>query len=171
MRPRRAGRSPGSTGYAAGVTSTLSEIQARTFGSATSATTTAFPPDRRLSDAQLRAYLGRRAYALVATGRPDGRPHTAMTLYVVSGTELWLPTVRGSVRERNVRRQPWASVVVTEGDDDEHVVVHLEGPAAVVGAEAAPPDVRRAVDAEWLAAWIQVRVDRVLSYAAPGARV
>jgi len=153
------------------MSTTLGEIQERTFAVATQATRTSFPPARRLSDGQLTAYLQRRAYAVVATGRADGRPHVALSSYALRDTDVWLPTVSGSVREQNLRHQPWASLVVTEGDQDQHVVVLLEGPAAVVDAADVPADVRDALTADWVSAWIRLRVERLLSYAAEGVEL
>ena len=57
-----------------------------------------------------------------------------------------------------------------EGDHDEHVVVILEGPAETVPVDDAPDDVRAAVDGDWVSAWIRLRAERLLSYAADGAR-
>jgi general stress protein 26 len=149
----------------------LDEIQGRTFASATEATTSSYPPSRRLSDQQMSAYLQRRAYALVATGRPDGRPHVAMTAFALDGTNVWLPTVSDSVRERNIRRQPWASVIVTEGDHDEHVVVLLEGPTEVADVADIPNEIRAAFADDWVSVWLRLRAERVLSYAAEHANV
>src|ERR1700685_2541932 len=94
----------------------LGALQDQTFAAATSATTGSFPPERRLSAAQLAAYLDRRAFAVIGSSRPDGRPHAAMSSYVRQGRDFWLPTVGGSVRERNVRAQPWLTMTITEGD-------------------------------------------------------
>ena len=55
-----------------------------------------------------------------------------MSSYVRRGRDFWLPTVARSVRERNVRTEPWMTMTVTEGDRDRRVVVLLEGPAEVV---------------------------------------
>ena len=93
-----------------------------------------------------------------------------MASYVRRGREFWLPTVAGSVRERNLRGEPWLTMTVTEGDRDSHVVVLLEGPAEVVALAAVPAEVRAAVTGEWVATWIRLTAQRLLSYAAEGAR-
>jgi len=93
-----------------------------------------------------------------------------MSLFAVRSTEVWLPTVAGSVRERNLRDEPWMTLVVAEGDDDEHIVVILEGPAEVVDRDAVPADVQSELSRDWVSAWIRLRTQRVLSYAAQGAR-
>jgi len=93
-----------------------------------------------------------------------------MSSFVRRGTTVWLPTVAGSARERNVRHQPWLTVTVTEGDRDAHIVVLIEGPARVVPATEVPADVSAAVTGDWVASWIQVVAERLLSYASEGAR-
>ena len=44
---------------------------------------------------------------MIGSCRPDGRLHAAMSVFVRRGTAFWLPTVAGTVCERNVRREPW----------------------------------------------------------------
>ena len=75
-----------------------------------------------------------------------------------------------TAHERNVRTEPWMTMTVTEGDGDSHVVVLLEGPAEVVALAAVPAEVRAAVTGEWVATWIRLTAQRLLSYAAEGAR-
>jgi general stress protein 26 len=151
------------------VSESLEALQDQTFARATRATAGSFPLERRLSAAQLTAYLDRRAFAVIGSCRPDGRPHATMSSYVRRGTTFWLPTVAGSVRERNVRHQPWLTFTVTEGDHDAHVVVLIEGRATVVAVAGVPDDVRAAVSGDWVEIWIRLTAERVLSYAAAGA--
>jgi general stress protein 26 len=155
------------------VTESLGELQDRSFARANPATASSYPPENRLSAAQLAAYLDRRSFAVVGSARPDGRPHAAMTSYRRRDTEFWLPTVAGSARERNVRAHPWLTLVVTEGDHDEHIAVLLEGPAEMVELAHVPADVRDTNKSDWVSVWIRLRAERVLSYAsksAPGLR-
>ena len=148
----------------------LGAVQELTFAGATGATAESYPPGRRLSPRQLAAYLDRRAFAVIGSRRPDGRPHAAVSSYVRRGRDFWLPTVARSVRERNVRTEPWMTMTVTEGDRDSHVVVLVEGPAEVVALAAVPAEVRAAVTGDWVATWIRLTARRLLSYAAEGVR-
>src|SRR5262249_12825202 len=93
---RAAGRVPSShrregpgTVILGGMSELLGELQDQTFARATSATATSYPPERRLSAAQLASYLDRRVYAVVGSARADGRPHAAMSAYVRRGTTFW----------------------------------------------------------------------------------
>jgi general stress protein 26 len=147
----------------------LGRLQTETFARATTATTSSYPPDRRLAAAQLASYLDRRAFAVVGSTRADGRPHAAMSSYLRRDTTFWLPTVAGSVRERNLRGTPWLTMVITEGDRGEHVVVILEGPAEVIAPAEVPDDVRSAARGDWVNAWIRLKAERVLSYATESA--
>ena len=148
---------------------TLSGLQERTFAAATGATADSYPAERRLSGDELASYLDRRAFAALGSTRPDGRPHVAMTSYVRRDATFWLPTVAGSVRERNIRVQPWVTLVVTEGDHERHIVVIIEGPAEIVAIHDVPPDVGSVVGGDWVSSWIMLRPQRLLSYAAEGA--
>jgi hypothetical protein len=78
--------------------------------------------------------------------------------------------VAGSVRERNLRTTPWLTMVIAEGDHDEHIAVLIEGPAEIVAPPQVPADVRAAATGDWVSAWIRVTAERLLSYAAKGAR-
>ena len=143
----------------------LGDLQDRSFAAATPATGISYPPQRRLGAAQLASYLDRRKFAVVGSARADGRPHAAMSLYVRRGTTFWLPTMAGSVRERNLRRTPWLTMVIAESDHPVHIAVIAEGPAEVIAPEQVPADVRAAVSADWVSAWIRVTAERMLSYA------
>ncbi len=147
----------------------LDRLQTDTFARATAATASSYPPERRLTGIQLASYLDRRAFAVVGSTRADGRPHAAMSSYVRRDTTFWLPTVAGSVRERNLRGTPWLTMVITEGDHGAHVAVILEGPAEVIASAEVPGDVRSAAQGDWVQAWIRLTAERLLSYAADGA--
>jgi hypothetical protein len=143
----------------------IGELQDRSFERATAATNSSYPPENRLSAAQLESYLDRRKFAVVGSGRKDGRPHAAMSLYVRRGTTFWLPTMAGSVRERNVRRTPWLTLVIAEEDHPVHIAVITEGPVEVVEPDSVPADVRDAVSGDWVSSWIRLTAERLLSYA------
>jgi len=145
---------------------TLAELQAATFAASPPATATSYPPERRLTGAALESVLTSGRYATVSTTRPDGRPHCAPSSFSLHGTEIWLPTVAGAVRLRNVRESAYAVVCVTEGVSDTHLAVIAEGPVRV---SASPPPGTEVP--EWAAAWIVVTIARLLSYAAEGAGV
>lgn len=156
---------------------TLAELQDQTFDRATAATAKTYPPQRRLTPDHLESYLDRREYAVVGTTRPDGRPHASMSMYIQSGSSFWLPAVAGSVRARNLRTNPWLTLVVAENDDDTHIAVIAEGPAEVVPLDELPDDVRATVDRQWsqvwnwVDVWVLLKTERVLSYAAEEAQL
>ena len=147
------------------------EVQRRTFASSTPATADSL--DRRMTGEAIAAFLADRRYAAVATTRAGGRPHLAMTGFLADGATVWLPAMAGTVRARNVERLGYASVLVTEGEGDEHTMVTLEGPAST----GAPGDsmlarwrTDRGDPPDWATTWIRVDVERVLSYAAVASR-
>jgi general stress protein 26 len=148
----------------------LGGLQERTFAQATAATAISYPPERRLSAAQLAAYLDRRSFAVVSSTRGNGRPHTAMSVYIRRGITFWLPTMAGSVRERNLRGMPWLTMVIAENDHPKHIAVIIEGPAEVVPPAQVPADVRDAITADWVSTWIRLTAERLLSYADENAQ-
>jgi hypothetical protein len=143
----------------------LGSLQDRSFARAAAATNASYPPQRRLSAAQLASYLDRRAFAVVGSTRADGRPHAAMSIFIRRGITFWLPTMAGSVR---VRSTPWLTMVIAEGDHPVHIAVIAEGPAEVVAPAEVPADVRAAASADWVSAWIRLTAERLLSYADKG---
>src|ERR1700685_1488647 len=98
----------------------LAFLQDRTFARATTATVLAYPPERRLTAAQLTGYLDRRAFAVVSSTRADGRPHAAISSYVRQEATFWLPAGTRSVRERNFRGQPRLTLTTTHGAREDH---------------------------------------------------
>jgi hypothetical protein len=148
----------------------LGGLQDRTFAGATAATAVSYPPERRLSAAQLASYLDRRVFAVVGSTRGDGRPHAALSVYIRRGVTFWLPTMAGSIRERNLRGTPWLTMVVAESDHPQHIAVIIEGPAEVVVSPQVPADVRAAATADWVSSWIRLTAERMLSYADENAQ-
>ncbi|HEX9775305.1 MAG TPA: pyridoxamine 5'-phosphate oxidase family protein [Actinomycetota bacterium] len=153
----------------------LARIQEASFARASEATRNAFPPERRMTGEALAAYLGAKRYAILGTVRPDGRPHAAPVGYALVGTRFVIGTLPDAQRVRNVRHQPSCSLVVTHGEDDEHVVVIAEGTARLIEPMDAPLEVRapfrddEGALASWVGLLMVVTPERLLSYAAPGA--
>jgi hypothetical protein len=150
----------------------LDEVQERSFNRANPATTSSLPTGNRMTGAQLVHLLRPGAYGVLATTRPDGRPHAAPTSLVLQDQAIWLPTVAGAVRLTNLAAHPWASLVVMRGEGTEHLMVTLEGPATIVDAEAedvAPAARRHGHALSWVTAWIRLAPQRVFSYAATRA--
>jgi hypothetical protein len=148
--------------------SELGALQDATFARASPVTASSYPPERRLDAGALERYLDERLFAVVSSTRPDGRPHAAPTSYVRRGRTFWLPTATDTVRERNVRAQPWLVLCVTQGDRGAHVAIIVEGPGTLVAPVDTPPDVV-GFAGEWATVWIRLEAARVRSYAAEGA--
>ncbi|MBA3728215.1 MAG: methyltransferase domain-containing protein, partial [Actinobacteria bacterium] len=109
----------------------LGAVQAHSVGRAARSTRASWPPDRSLSSEGLLRFLDRKRYAVLSTARPDGRPHAAMVAFCLREGVFWLPSVAGSARLRNLAAEPWATLVVSEGEGEEHVAVVVEGDALV----------------------------------------
>jgi hypothetical protein len=116
----------------------LAALQAASFQNASAATREAWPPERRMGGEQLRRMLERRTYVVVASTRPTQRPHATPAAFIWFDGQLWSPVVAGTARARNVAATPWLSVVLSEGEADQHAAIVLEGPTRVVAAAEAP---------------------------------
>jgi general stress protein 26 len=105
----------------------LYEMQVRSLAAASEATRDSYPERSALDAEEIDAFVERATYAVLATTRPDGRPHASPVGYVPTGNRLWMASVAGAARLRNLREQPTAVVVVTEGVGDDHVALIVEG--------------------------------------------
>jgi hypothetical protein len=130
----------------------------------------AYPPERRMTGAQLAGYLARRTYALASSTRPDGRPHAAPTLFSLYAQAFWLPTLGSAARLGNVRAHPWLALSIIEGEHDTHAAVLTEGPAEVLAT--VPDDVRsitelrnRGGSLDWATNWLRMTPQRLFSFA------
>ncbi|MGH2920957.1 MAG: pyridoxamine 5'-phosphate oxidase family protein [Gaiellaceae bacterium] len=117
-------------------------------------------------------FLGRRRYCVLATGRPDGRPHAAPVAFVLSGGALWFATVDG-LRLRNLRAIPWASLVVIE-NEPHHVALTAEGPVTLHEGDAFSSAfepvretwlARHGHEPDWAEAFVELRPKRLFSHA------
>jgi nitroimidazol reductase NimA-like FMN-containing flavoprotein (pyridoxamine 5'-phosphate oxidase superfamily) len=116
---------------------------------------------------ELEAFLAEKTYCVLATSTARGRPQARPVAFTALGDTIWFATVAGG-RLRNIERTPWVSVVIADGEGDEHRAVVADGPVAVI----ARPTVellelwnrRFASRAEWAAVWFELRPERLFSY-------
>lgn len=151
----------------------LAELQDASFAGAGPATVGAFPPEHRLTGEQLLKVLTTRRNTVVSTTRPDGRPHSTPSAFVLFGRAIWLPVVAKAVRARNVAKQPWVSMVIAEGATDTHGVVIIEGPAELTESPPGGMEVvarNKLGGVSWVERWIHLAPAKLLSYASPGWR-
>lgn len=146
----------------------MQELQDRSFARASDATQTSYPAEHRMSGAALADYLARRSYLVMATVRSSGRPHAALSAFVFSNHNFWLPTMAGTARERNVRAVRAVSLVVAEGDDADHRAVLIEGSAEVLPEPTASAleqwTQRHEKLPDWADSWIKVAPAKLFSY-------
>ena len=153
---------------------TLARIQEASFARAGSATTGAFPSERRMSGPMLTSFLTRKEYGVLATVRSDGRPHAAPVRYALVGTRFVIGSLSDAQRVRNLRHEPHATLVITEEEGDKHAVVIAEGTARLLEPLEASLDMRAPFRDEagamldWIGIIVALTPERVLSYAAEG---
>jgi nitroimidazol reductase NimA-like FMN-containing flavoprotein (pyridoxamine 5'-phosphate oxidase superfamily) len=147
----------------------LATLQAESYARAGAGLRSSWPQERSLAARGLREFLDSRSYGVLATTRPDGRPQAAPLSFFVRDGAFWFATVAGQ-RIRNLRATPYASFVVTAGEDDAHRVVMAEGavnvhePTEALRAEWAA---RHGSSPTWAAAMLELVPERVFSYGAP----
>ncbi len=135
---------------------------------------------REMTAAERRDFLlGRARTASLATVRADGRPHVAPIWFDLDGETLVFTTGEGTVKGRNMARDPRVSLCIDEEDPPFHFVL-IEGTAELtpgdpdllywstrlggryMGAERAEEYGRRnAVEGELL---VRVAPKKVLAY-------
>jgi PPOX class probable F420-dependent enzyme len=71
----------------------------------------------RMTDDELRAFLGEQKVVTVATMGPNGRPHLMPLWYVVDGDELRGWTYAKSQKAKNLERDPRATLQIEDGVD------------------------------------------------------
>ena len=154
----------------------LSSVQQRSFAQASPRTAEAYPAERRMTGAQLAHFLARRRYLVIATTRPDGRPHAALTSFVWRDSSFWIPTEHGTARLRNLEQNPYAFLVITEGEGESHIAVLAEGSTRFVSPDGADAAVRHWSERfggppTWAGTWIVLQAQKLFSYAASAAAV
>ncbi len=154
----------------------LDDLLTSSWDNASTATRESWPTETRLDGAGVARVLRSHTYAVLGTTRPDGRPHVAPVSYAIAAdASVWLPTTSGAVRLTNVAQQPWASFLLTEGEQEQHVVVLVEGVVRTLSVAQAKDEADEAgtelPSADWITTWITLRPSRLLAYAAAGAKV
>jgi PPOX class probable F420-dependent enzyme len=109
----------------------LSEVAEASLDWASPATAEAWPREDSLPGPELERFVEGKRYAVLATTRPDGRPHAAMVAFAPHAGRIYLPAMAGTARVRNLAAEPTASLVVTQGEGTEHVAVVIEGDAVL----------------------------------------
>jgi 2-polyprenyl-3-methyl-5-hydroxy-6-metoxy-1,4-benzoquinol methylase len=109
----------------------LEAVQGASFARAGRATRESLPQEKALTVEELAELFRRKRYATLSTTRPDGRPHAAMVGYLERSGRIWIPSVSGAARLRNLAAEPSASLVVSEGEGEDHVVAIIEAEAIV----------------------------------------
>jgi general stress protein 26 len=151
----------------------LLEVQRQSYARAGASVRGAWPEESSLRRAELRDFLQRLAYGVLATARPDGRAHATPIAFSLEDGAFWIATV-ASVRLRNLRTNPWASLVLTEGQrTGRHSALTAEGPVTLHEGSAFDA-VRERLDKgwrarhgqapDWAVAFIELRPERILSY-------
>lgn len=90
--------------------------------------------------AKARRFLEEVRFGVLATIEPSGLPQQTVVWYELEGDEILMNTVRGRVKERNLRRDPRLSLCVPDG----YTYVTITGTATLVDDQAiAQADIAR----------------------------
>ena len=156
----------------------LAELQRRSFEKAAAATRGSFAPQDAMPAGRLEEFLSRKLYAAVSTTRPDGGPHAAMVGFCFHQGRFCLPAVAGAQRLRNLAHEPTLSLIVAEGEGDQHELLQAEADAIVHDDPRPHLDgflrdlwhERFGSELTWAGAVIEVIPRKVLSYLGDAVR-
>jgi hypothetical protein len=145
----------------------LARVQAASYERAGAALVGSWPQERAMDDEALREFLEERRYCVLATASLRARAQARPVGFAVFAGAFWFATVAGG-RLRNLERSPWASVVVSDGEEEAHravaadgpVTVHAEPPAGLL----APWEQRFGSRPGWAVAWLELQPARLFSY-------
>ena len=147
----------------------LIAVQAESFERAQGGLRSSWPSSSAMAEAELGSFLSAHSYCVMATATSRGYPIARPVAFTVVGASFWFATVAGA-RLRNLERTPRASVVVSEGDADEHRAVAIDGPVEVVEQPVEEMltawATRHGSVPDWAAAWFELRPTRLVSYSA-----
>ena len=147
----------------------LVDLQARSYELAGTALRSSWPQEDAMTAEELAGFLARNDYAVLATVTPSGRPRAAPIAYFVRDGAFWIGTIEGA-RLRNLRANPHASLVITEGGRGTHSALRADGAAEIHTGDAVPPlreawAERHEGDAAWASAFIELRPRTLFSHA------
>jgi nitroimidazol reductase NimA-like FMN-containing flavoprotein (pyridoxamine 5'-phosphate oxidase superfamily) len=144
-------------------------LQEASFARAQRGLRDSWPRDSGMDAEQLRSFLDRHRYCVLATTTAQLHPVARPVAFTVIGASFWFATVAGP-RLRNLERTPWASIVVAEGDAGEHRAVAVDGPVTIIDQPSeqllATWETRHGSRAAWAAAWFEIQPSRLISYSA-----
>ena len=108
----------------------LIRVQEESYVRADSGLRGSWPSESAMDAGELATILDEHCYCVLATATPQGRAQARPVAFTVFAGAFWFATVTGA-RLRNIERNPWASVVVAEGEGDSHRAVAADGPVRV----------------------------------------
>jgi PPOX class probable F420-dependent enzyme len=89
---------------------------------------------------EARTFLNEPRFGVLATINADGTPQQSTVWYELQGDEIMMNTKRGRLKDRNLRRDPRASLCVEDGDR----YLTLRGSVTLIDDQAvAQPDIER----------------------------
>jgi hypothetical protein len=100
----------------------LVRVQEASYVRADGALRGSWPPESAMDADELSSFLDERRYCILATTTADGHAQARPLGFAVVGESFWFATVAGG-RLRNLRRTPWPSVVVADGEGERHRAV------------------------------------------------
>ena len=151
----------------------LIRLQEASYARADGGLLSSWPREAAMDRDELGSFLLARRYCVLATTTPRGRALARPVAFTVTGSAFWFATVRGS-RLRSLEHTPWGSIVVADGDVEDHRAVAADGPATIVDAPGdgllSVWEARHGSRPEWAAAFFEIRPARLFSYSRAAQR-
>lgn len=104
----------------------LANIQEQSYAKASKSLLESYPQSRMMTKDELIAFLNSKRFAVLATARKDGRAHATPIGFLVWNGAFWIASAEGA-RSRNLQNNPWASIVVIEGESRQSPGCHRRG--------------------------------------------
>lgn len=152
----------------------LGQLQEASLARAEEGLRNSWPRESAMDAEALGSFLAGHRYCVLATTTSKTHPVARPVAFTVVGASFWFATVAGA-RLRNIRHTPWGSVVVTEGDGNDHRAVAADGPATVFERPSehvlAAWEGKHGSRAAWASAWFEIAPARLVSYSAKKTRL
>jgi PPOX class probable F420-dependent enzyme len=89
-----------------------------------------------LSKEEIENFLSPLRIARLSTVRDDGRPHVVPVWYYHDGTNILIPTMKGSKKAKNIQKNPHVSIVIDTVEGKSGDVSYLNAKAVIVEGKA-----------------------------------
>jgi nitroimidazol reductase NimA-like FMN-containing flavoprotein (pyridoxamine 5'-phosphate oxidase superfamily) len=89
-----------------------------------------------LSKEEIEIFLSPPRIARLSTVKDDGRPHVVPVWFYSDGTHILVPTMTGSIKAKNIQKNPYVSIVIDVVECKSEDISYLNTKAVIVEGKA-----------------------------------